>query len=155
MTIRTSLVPRAEIFALRHRILRPGLPPHSAAFAEDDRPGTFHVAAYDGAGTEVLGCVTVFPDALPGAAGAAYRFRGMATAERVRGAGFGAAVLDAATAEAAARGAELLWCNGRAEARGFYEGQGYAVVGEEFLIEGVGPHYVLARPLGESVIIGS
>ncbi|MDT0345212.1 GNAT family N-acetyltransferase [Streptomyces litchfieldiae] len=148
MTIRTALVPLSEIVALRHRILRPGLPLESAAFAEDDRPETFHVAAYDGDGTEALGCITVFPDLMTGAEGAvAYRFRGMATAEGARGRGFGAAVLEAATAEAAARGAELMWCNGRSVARGFYERQGYAVQGEEFQIEGVGPHYVFARKI--------
>ncbi|MFP8964607.1 hypothetical protein ACLIYP_29185, partial [Streptomyces nanhaiensis] len=59
----------------------------------------------------------------------------------------GAAVLRAGAAEAAARGAALLWCNGRTRARGFYERQGFRVHGEEFVIEGVGPHLVLVREI--------
>ncbi|EST36322.1 hypothetical protein N566_16465, partial [Streptomycetaceae bacterium MP113-05] len=57
-------------------------------------------------------------------------------------------VLRAGETEATVRGARLMWCNGRTGARGFYERHGYEAVGEEFVIEGVGPHYVFARRLG-------
>ncbi|RMI39158.1 GNAT family N-acetyltransferase [Streptomyces triticirhizae] len=153
MTIRTSVVDVPEILPLRWSVLRPGLPVESAEFAEDARPDTVHLAAYAPEGAGVLACVTLFPDPfpeafageLPGEPGPAWRFRGMASDPAVRGRGYGAAVLDAASEVAAERGAALLWCNGRTEARGFYERQGFAVVGEEFVIEGVGPHLVLAR----------
>ncbi|MGW8847020.1 GNAT family N-acetyltransferase [Streptomyces xiamenensis] len=144
--IRTAVVPVSEVFRLRRDVLRPGLPAASAEFAEDTLPGTFHLAAYEGAGTRVLGCVTLFPDPLDGDT-TAYRFRGMASDPAARGLGYGAAVLAAAEREAAERGAGLLWCNGRTEARGFYERHGYAVRGEEFVIEGVGPHYVFTRKI--------
>ncbi|MDT0443895.1 MULTISPECIES: GNAT family N-acetyltransferase [unclassified Streptomyces] len=147
MPIRTAVVPLADIFALRHRVLRPGLARATAEFAEDGRSGTFHLAAYEGDAPEVLGCITLFPDPLPGTSATAHRFRGMASAPEARGRGYGAAVLAAATAEAAARGAELLWCNGRLAARGFYERQGFAAMGEEFVIEGVGPHLVFVRKI--------
>jgi GNAT superfamily N-acetyltransferase len=158
VTIRTAVVPLAEVYELRWSVLRPGLPRESAAFSEDDDPATFHMAAYaDGSPTvpTVVACITVFPDPLPGTSTrtstststTAYRFRGMASAPEARGRGYGAAVLRAATTEAASRGAGLLWCNGRSEAIGFYKSQGYAVVGEEFVIEGVGPHYRLIRTI--------
>ncbi len=94
--IRTALTPVGEIFALRHAVLRPGLPAETAVFPEDSAPGTFHVAAYDEAGA-VRGCVTFVPEPLPGTGGTggtggsggpsgtggtgeeAYRFRGMAS----------------------------------------------------------------------------
>lgn len=41
-----------------------------------------------------------------------------------------------------------MWCNGRTVARGFYERHGYEAVGDEFVIEGVGPHHVFLRKLG-------
>lgn len=163
MAIRTAVVPVSEIFALRWEVLRPGLPRESAVFAEDAQPGAFHIAAYDdqaaGAGPaagaetpagEVLGCGSFYPEPYPGPGltGTAYRIRGMASVARARGRGYGAAVLEAGTEEAVARGAELLWCNGRTEARGFYERYGYEAVGEEFVIEGVGPHHVFVRKLG-------
>ncbi|AEW93907.1 MULTISPECIES: GNAT family N-acetyltransferase [Streptomycetaceae] len=144
---RTAVVPVEEIFELRRAVLRPGRPPGSAVFAEDAEPATFHIAAYtpDGA---LAACVTFFPEPLPGEEGPAYRFRGMASAPELRGHGYGAAVLRAGLAEAAARGARIVWCNGRTSARGFYEHHGFAVGGDEFMIEGVGPHFLFTiKPL--------
>ncbi|MGY1451641.1 GNAT family N-acetyltransferase [Streptomyces sp. SS8] len=157
--IRTALVPASEILGLRWEVLRPGLPREAAVFPEDGDPAAFHIASYEGDAPEVLGCGTFFPEPFPGPlrgaspgpsadlAATAYRFRGMASAPAARGRGHGAAVLRAGTAEAAARGAALLWCNGRAPARGFYERQGFRAHGEEFVIEGVGPHLVFVREI--------
>lgn len=161
MAIRTAVVPLAEVFPLRWEILRPGLPPESARFVEDGQAGAFHIAAYgslpaqagqgERAGETVLGCGSFYPEAFPdpaeASAGEAFRIRGMASSAHARGKGFGAAVLDAGTREARARGAVMLWCNGRTQARGFYERHGYVVRGAEFHIEGVGPHYVFSRAL--------
>ncbi|MBB1253727.1 GNAT family N-acetyltransferase [Streptomyces sp. OF3] len=157
MAIRASVVPLDEVFRLRWEVLRPGLPAESARFAEDGSPGAFHIAAYgeDATGVaEVLGCGSFYPEPFPGEvrgeapgedSGAAYRIRGMASASRARGQGYGAAVLAAGEAEARRRGADVMWCNGRTEARAFYERHGYRTVGEEFQVEGVGPHYVFRR----------
>ncbi|MCD9141868.1 GNAT family N-acetyltransferase [Streptomyces albireticuli] len=147
---RTALVPATEVFALRHAVLRPGRPAASAAFAEDAAPGTFHVAAYDADDTEgkaIRACVTFLPEPLPGTGEDAYRFRGMASDPAVRGLGYGTAVLRAGLAEAAARGAGLVWCNGRTSARGFYEHHGFTARGEEFTVEGIGPHLVFTIKL--------
>jgi GNAT superfamily N-acetyltransferase len=139
--MRTAVVPVEEIFALRWAVLRTGRPRETAVYPEDARSDTFHIAAYDDAGT-VQGCVTFFPDPLPGEAGTAFRFRGMGSAPEVRGQGFGAAALIAGLRESAARGAELVWCNGRTSATGFYEHQGFTAVGPQFTLEPSGPHYV-------------
>ena len=150
-TARTSLVPAARIRALRHAVLRPGTPPESAVYPEDDAPTTFHIAAHD-AGGALRACATFFPEPLPehlgaGAGETAYRFRGMASDPAVRGRGFGAAVLAAGLAEAAARGAAVVWCNGRTPARGFYEHHGFTARGEEFEVPGIGPHLVFTIKL--------
>ncbi|GAA2714856.1 MULTISPECIES: GNAT family N-acetyltransferase [Streptomyces] len=145
-TPRTAIVPVTEIFDLRHAVLRPGLPPESAVFAEDDLPDVFHVAAYDEGGA-VVACATFFPEPLADCDAPAHRIRGMASAATVRGRGYGAAVLEAGLAEAAARGARVVWCNGRTVARGFYERHGFKVIGEEFEVEGIGPHFVCAREI--------
>ncbi|WP_329179167.1 GNAT family N-acetyltransferase [Streptomyces sp. NBC_01477] len=138
---RTAVVPVEEIFALRWAVLRTGLPRETAVYPEDVRPGTFHIAAYDESGA-VQGCGTFFPDPLPGEAAPAYRFRGMGSAPEVRGRGFGAAALTAGLRECAARGAGLVWCNGRTSATGFYQHLGFTLTGEEFTVEPSGPHYV-------------
>jgi ribosomal protein S18 acetylase RimI-like enzyme len=65
----------------------------------------------------------------------------MASHPRVRGAGYGAAALAACVAEARARGAELVWCNAREAALGFYLRAGFVVTGERFEIASIGPHF--------------
>jgi len=133
-------VPVEEIFALRWAVLRTGLPRETAVYPEDSRGDTFHVAAYDQHG-EVRGCATFFPDPLPGESAPAHRFRGMGSDPEVRGLGFGAAALRAGLRECAARGAEIVWCNGRTSAAGFYRHLGFSTDGEEFVLEPSGPHY--------------
>jgi GNAT superfamily N-acetyltransferase len=155
--MRTALVPVEEIFALRWAVLRTGMPRETAVYPEDSRGDVFHIAAYDDEGA-VRGCVTFFPDPLPafgwgdpqpGEGGRAYRFRGMGSASEVRGQGFGAAALKAGLRECAARGAEVVWCNGRTSATGFYEHTGFTAIGEEFMLEPSGPHYVfVTKDLG-------
>ncbi|WP_030249287.1 GNAT family N-acetyltransferase [Streptomyces violens] len=140
MAIRTTTVPRAEIFDLRRSVLRPGLPAEAALYPEDADPGVFHMAAYDG--DTLAACATFFPDPVPGEeAVPAYRFRGMASSPEARGRGFGAAVLRAGIEEAARRGAELVWCNGRISARGFYERMGFTTDGATFEIVPSGAHH--------------
>jgi GNAT superfamily N-acetyltransferase len=156
----TAVVPVQEIFDLRWRVLRPGLPRESAIFHEDGHPLAFHMAAYaddahdgdahgDGGGgeREPVACVTLFPEQMPGRTAVAYRIRGMASAPEVRGRGYGAALLHAALEQTRQRGAELVWCTGRTSARGFWEKQGFTAVGEEFVLEPAGPHYLFAAKL--------
>lgn len=140
MAIRTKTVPRAEIFDLRRSVLRPGLPAEAAVYPEDAGPGVFHMAAYDE--DTLAACATFFPDPVPDEeAVPAYRFRGMASSAEARGRGFGAAVLRAGIEEAARRGAQLVWCNGRVSARGFYERMGFTTDGETFEIAPSGAHH--------------
>lgn len=139
--MRTAVVPVEEIFALRWAVLRTGMPRETAVYPEDSREDTFHIAAYDDEGA-VVGCVTFLPDPLRGEESLAYRFRGMGSDPAVRGQGFGAAALRAGLREAAARGATLAWCNGRVAATGFYEHFGFTAIGEEFMLQPSGAHFV-------------
>jgi hypothetical protein len=38
-----------------------------------------------------------------------------------------------------------VWCNARTPAVGLYERAGFAIESGEFEIEGIGPHFVMAR----------
>jgi predicted GNAT family N-acyltransferase len=130
-----------EILALRHTVLRPGLPPESAAFDGDDEPETRHFGAFDG--PETIGCLSCLRRDRDGEA---HQLRGMATAPAVRGVGVGRALLGFAeemlVAETGVRG---LWCNARVESIGFYERLGWEVVSDEFDVPGVGPHRVMTK----------
>jgi GNAT superfamily N-acetyltransferase len=157
--IRTAIVPRDEIFALRWAVLRTGLPREAAVYEQDALPGAFHVAAYradPGPGADaVLGCATFFPqpypdplpDGTPGPHAPAYRFRGVGSAPEVRGQGFGAAVIRAGLAFAADRGAHWAWCDGRVSARGFYEHLGFTAGTDVFDVAPSGPHHRFLLPL--------
>ena len=105
-------------------------------YPEDELPDTFHLAATTD--DELVGCITVFPEAFDGEPG--WRLRGMATAEHWRGRGVGAAMLGDAQRRVVELGADLLWCNARLSAAGFYEGCGFRVVGPQFLAELDIPH---------------
>ena len=135
----------ADTRALRHRLLRPG-----QAFAEtwypgDEDPGTAHFGAF--AGDRLVGIVSLYRELRPGAGddGAAWRLRRMATATEARGRGHGHALLAACIGHVADEGGGELWCNARSQAAGFYRAAGFEVVGDEFQIEGIGPHFVMRR----------
>lgn len=143
--VRVELCEASRLHALRLRVLRPGQPPSSVDHDYDHRADTFHVGAFESDGTAV-GCATFYPEHAPGGR-AGWRLRAMATAPEVRGKGYGARVLRFGIDEVRARGGELLWCNARSPAVGFYERLGFRVVGDEFEIAPIGPHYVMEHGL--------
>jgi GNAT superfamily N-acetyltransferase len=133
-----------ETIAVRHPVLRPGRVREDAVFACDAEAGTRHFGAFDA--TEVLvGVVTIHPAALDGVAG--WQLRGMATVPSVRGQGQGAALVRRVEDVVRGCGGRLLWCNARVAAVAFYERLGWEVVGDEFDIPTVGPHFRMIRRL--------
>lgn len=135
----------ADTIAVRWPILRPGFPRETAVFDGDDAATTLHFGAFDG-GT-LVGVASIYlvpfpphPDAAP-----AFQLRGMATLPEVRGRHFGEALLAACVAAAREKGAALLWCNARTSAAKFYAKNGWQIVGEEFDIPTVGPHFRMRR----------
>ncbi|MBM7807404.1 putative GNAT family N-acyltransferase [Geodermatophilus bullaregiensis] len=136
------------VLPLRSAVLRGGGP---AAMPGDDDPATVHLAARtpDGA---VVGVVRLSPAPCPWRlhARAPWQLRGMATDATVRGAGTGRALVEAGRALVAARGGDLLWCNARESAAGFYERMGFAVVTDRFDVDPIGPHVGMLTAVGAS-----
>jgi len=64
----------------------------------------------------------------------------MATDPRVRGLGVGRALVADGLIRLTARSAQLVWCDARKAAVGFYERIGFTVVTEEYDLRPVGPH---------------
>jgi ribosomal protein S18 acetylase RimI-like enzyme len=64
----------------------------------------------------------------------------MATDPAVRGAGAGRALITEGLARVTAHGGDLVWCDARVPALGFYERMGFVVVTEEFDKPEGGPH---------------
>ena len=71
---------------------------------------------------------------------APWQLRGMATDPAVRGTGAGRALVAEGLARVAALGGDLVWCDARLAAVGFYERMGFTVVTEQFDKPEGGPH---------------
>lgn len=118
-----TVVDETRTRELRRSVLRPTLEV-GAPLPGDDVPGAVHLGAVDADGTVACTCF-VYADPclwLPGRP--AWHLRQMATRPDRRGAGLGAAVVAAALEQVRAHGAQILWCNARETAVGFYERQG-------------------------------
>lgn len=142
--IEVRTITAAETWPLRLAVLRPQRPLSAAQFPGDDLPPTKHFGAFRD--NNLLGIASLFLAEMserPGAS--ALQLRGMATAPAVRGAGFGRALVAASVAFARESGMNLIWCNARISAVGFYRKLGWEIVGTEFDIPDVGPHFRMWR----------
>jgi L-alanine-DL-glutamate epimerase-like enolase superfamily enzyme/predicted GNAT family N-acyltransferase len=135
----------ADVWPVRHQVLRPGQPAELCSYPEDDRPGSRHFAAlHEG---RMVGAASVYHEdppaefAVPGLKqDRGWRLRGMATVDEVRGTGAGGALLRTALTHAVLAGAQGVWCNARTSVAGFYYRHGFHTVGDEFEMPGIGPH---------------
>ncbi len=127
-----------HVHQLRYEILRKplGLPASSAIFAGDEFESTVHILAKSNG--RLLGCATVQSNEQE----KRIQLRGMAVDLDKQGHGIGKRILDEAKAIAKQRG-QLLWCNARFSAIGFYEHQGMVQCGPFFEIPGVGEHVAM------------
>jgi predicted GNAT family N-acyltransferase len=135
-------------YPLRGAVLRAGRP---VEITGDDDPATFHLAARTAEG-QVVGVVRFHPQPCPWRpdARAAWQLRGMATDPAVRGTGVGRILVTDGLARVAAEGGDLVWCDARAVASGFYELMGFTVVTEPYEISPIGPHLGMVIDLPRS-----
>lgn len=142
--IKVRTIAAAETWPLRLAVLRPGHPLPAARFPGDDLPSTKHFGAFQNG--KLVGITSLFLAEMPELPGErALQLRGMATTPEVRGAGFGRALVAASIAFARESGIKLIWCNARTSAVGFYRKLVWEIVGEEFEIPDVGPHFHMWR----------
>ncbi|HEY6760813.1 MAG TPA: GNAT family N-acetyltransferase [Baekduia sp.] len=145
--VRVERVAVEVVRPLRQKVLRPHQTLADQVFAGDDAPGAGHFAAFAGeAGEQVIGIASITPEPHPATPTPGdWRVRGMATDPKLgRGVGAGAALLDACVDHARGLGARRIWCNARSPAVGFYERAGFVVEGNEFVMAGIGPHFLMA-----------
>ncbi|GAB3356282.1 GNAT family N-acetyltransferase [Modestobacter lapidis] len=135
--ITVEQVDAAATYPLRAQELRHGRPPEIDG---DDAPYALHLAARLDGG-EIVGVVRFHPRDCPWRqAEAPWQLRGMATDPRVRGLGAGRALVAEGLTRVVQRGADLVWCDARAAAVGFYERIGFTVVTGDYDLRPVGPH---------------
>ena len=139
MSVRVEEVPAEATYQLRGAVLRPD--GGEIIWAGDDDDETFHLAARGGDG-QVVGVVRFSPAPCPWRplARTPWQLRGMATEPEVRGSGAGRAMVVEGMRRVADRGGDVVWCDARTGAIGFYERMGFAVVTGEYDKPGIGPH---------------
>ncbi|MGB1481234.1 MAG: GNAT family N-acetyltransferase [Flavobacteriales bacterium] len=164
MEVVVRRIPAVATRELRHRVLWPHKPsPDVCVIDLDEAPGAVHLGAFVASdvtwGIEVLefdgrlvGACSLFDQhcdrvAVPWAVGRDVRLRVMGTLPEVRGWGAGAAIVRKAAQEVRAQGRDVLWCDAREVAFGFYERMGFGYLNDTYDIPDIGPHRTMALDL--------
>ena len=139
---------------LRHAILRPNQTLDACVYPGDDAPESFHLGVpkpETNGRSDLIAVASFFREPIPDQSDVspALRIRGMAVLPEHRSKGLGRALVDAGLAIAREQSPppSLVWCNARSTAAGYYAKLGFTPRGDEFEIEGIGPHFVMVREL--------
>jgi GNAT superfamily N-acetyltransferase len=112
----------------------------------DHEDESLHLGLYlDGELVSIASCIKA---SLSDFHGLHYQLRGMATAETHQGKGYGRELLKATEGRLEKLGVDLLWCNARTGALGFYTNLGYQILGSPFEVPGIGEHYKMFKKIG-------
>jgi len=133
-----------ETHAVRHPVLRPGLPRETCVFDGDEVSDTLHLGAF--LEYKIIGVLTLMTN--PPYACAVVpnvQLRGMAVLDTERGKGIGAALVKAAERRVEQQKIGLLWMNARRIAVPFYQKMGYIIEGPGFDIPIAGPHHYMTK----------
>ena len=144
--MRIRFIKPVETHDLRQRVLRPAQAIEEMEWSLDRADGSFHLGAEE---NDRLISIASFLrercELLPGSH--QYRLRGMATDQDHRAKGIGTALLRSGLEHLHHLQADLVWCNAREGAFGFYESEGFTSQGRAFLIESIGLHHLMFRQL--------
>jgi len=137
-------VPTAEVLVLRMAVLRDGTPSQDPRYAEDDTEGSVHLGIRESG--ILIACSTWLPRPWPlNVDVPATQLRGMAVAKHLQSKGLGRILLDAGITRAKSLNSTYVWARARDNALYFYERNGFAIVGDQFVDEatGLGHHLVM------------
>lgn len=146
--MRVEDVPAEATHDLRWRILRDSRPGAAVAFPEDNRADAFHLAVRDADGT-VVAVASFSTEATPHRPGrSAVRLRGMAVDGPAQHHGLGRLLVTTVVDRLQRDSVEVLWCNARDSAAGFYARLGFDVFGDGFVLPESGiAHHVMLREI--------
>lgn len=128
-------------------MLRPERPVEECHFDGDEDDLTFHLGAY--IDDKLASVASFYFKTHPQIKDQEYQYqlRGMATLPEYQNQGLSSALLKTAFPIIQNNHVNLLWCNARVKAAGFYEKVGFKRISDEFDIPGVGPHYLMAKTI--------
>ncbi|WP_440121140.1 GNAT family N-acetyltransferase [Tenacibaculum sp. Ill] len=136
--IKIKNISAQETYEIRLAVLRKNIDlPYK--FKEDELENTFHLGAFYN--NKLVGIASFMQNRIDVGNGEQYQLRGMATLPEVRGMGAGRLLIEEAKRILKVKGIDVLWCNARKEAVGFYKSLNFVTIGEEFEVQKVGPHF--------------
>lgn len=145
--MRIAFIKAKDCWPLRHQVLRPHQSIEDCDYPNDRNPDSFHLGAFDGERLVAVG--SFYKERHETVLGHfQWRLRGMAVLPDYRGQGVGAELIAFALDELKAKRADVVWCQARESAVGFYTKLGFATKGEPFVLEGVGAHFIMHKRLG-------
>jgi GNAT superfamily N-acetyltransferase len=137
-------VPTAEVLVLRMSVLRDGTPSQDPRYADDDAEGSVNLGIRESG--ILIACSTWLPRPWPLDVDVpATQLRGMAVAKHLQSKGLGRILLQAGIDRAVSMDSTYVWARARDNALYFYERNGFATVGDQFIDEasGLGHHLVM------------
>ena len=135
-----------DCYSIRHQVLWQHKSFDDCGIDIDDQAGAFHLGVYKG---DELICVASFfkQSQAKFSEQHQYRLRAMATLSRVQNTGAARALLNTAFQKLKEKGQDLLWCDARIIATGFYEKLGFEKLGDSYSIPIIGLHYLMYKTL--------
>ena len=136
-----------ETHPIRHQMLRSSFPYEECYFPGDDDDQTFHLGVR--IDNKFVSIASFYYERHPELAGGApLPVEGDVHTSRLSKAGdVSYALLETAFPIICQNMCTLIWCNARVTAAGFYEKLGLCKKGEEFVIPGIGPHFLMYKNL--------
>ena len=131
-----------DILPIRNEILRPKEILDDYKFEGDSDESTLHLGAYiDGRLSSVA--TFIFENHANLKAEIPVRLRGMATLPKYRCKGLSKALIETALASVKQNQCDVLWCEAREKAIGFYESLGFQPHSDMFEKKFIGPHRLM------------
>ena len=135
-----------ETYPVRHIVLRAGKPIESCQFDGDELVSTHHFGYY--LNNQIIGVISIFEiKNKQFVVQKSFQIRGMAVLPAFQKQGVGEALVKEAEKFCTTQKADLIWFNARTTAVGFYKKMRYEIVGAEFEINEVGPHFLMFKKL--------
>lgn len=133
-------------YPIRHQVLWQHKSIDECGIDVDEQEGAFHLGVYSKGELVCVG--SFFKKNHPQfTAQFQYRLRAMATLPKTQKKGAAKALLEFAFKKLEEEEQEILWCDARIIAVGFYEKLGFVKSGEQYEIPIIGPHYLMWKLL--------
>ena len=135
-----------DCYFIRHQVLWQHKSFDDCGIDIDDQEGAFHLGAYK---DDQLICVASFfkQSKAKFSEKNQYRLRAIATLPSAQNTGAARALLNTAFQILKEKGQNLLWCDARIIAIGFYEKLGFEKLGDRYSIPIIGLHYLMYKTL--------